>query len=66
MDNSAPLKYRELRVVVLFLLIILEMRSSVALECAASVCFLKKVWVWEKNLLKICKTVRNEEATVRL
>ena len=45
MDNSAPLKYRELRVLVLFLSIILEMLSSVALECADSVYFFKKVRV---------------------
>ena len=38
MNNSFQLKDRELRLLVLFLLIILEMRSSAALECAACVC----------------------------
>ena len=48
MNNRAQLKERELRLLILFLLIILEMRSSAALECAACVCFLKKLWVWKK------------------
>ena len=39
MNNRAQLKERELRLLVLFLLIILEMRSEAALECAACVCF---------------------------
>ena len=38
------------------------MLSSAVLECAACVCFFRKLWVLEK----ICKTVRNEEPTVRL
>ena len=41
------------------------MHSSAALECAACVCFFMKLWVWEKNPLKICETVRNEEPAVR-
>ena len=45
MKNRAQLKERELRLLVLFLLIILGMRSSTTLECAASVCILKKLWV---------------------
>ena len=49
MNNSAPFKDRELWLLVLFLLIILEMRSSAALECAAFVCFLRKLCVWEKS-----------------
>ena len=57
MGNGAPLKYRELQVLVLFLLIILEMCSSLALECTASL---------GKNSLKMCKTMRNEEATLKL
>ena len=40
MNNSFQLKDRELWLLVLFLLIILEMRSSAALECAACICFL--------------------------
>ena len=43
MNNRAQLKERELRLLVLFLLIILEMRSSALWECAACVCFLKKL-----------------------
>ena len=70
MNNSFQLKYR---VLVFFLLIILEMCSSVSLECAVCVClffyffffFLRKLWVWEKNPLTICKPVRNEEPTMR-
>ena len=53
-NNSAQLKNRELRLLVLFLLIILEMHSSAALECAGWVCFLKTVSLG-KNLLKIVK-----------
>ena len=45
MKNRVQLKERELRLLVLFLLIILEMRSSAALECAACVCFPKKLWI---------------------
>ena len=53
MNNSFQFKYRELRLLVLFLLIILEMHSSESLECAACVClvgwfFFRKLWVWEK------------------
>ena len=59
MNNSVQLKDEELRLLV-FLLIIQEMRSSAALESATWVCFLGE------NSFKICKTVRNEEATVRL
>ena len=65
MNNSAQLKYRELRMLVLFLLIMLEMRSLLTLECAACVCCFRKLLVLEKNPLKICKTVINEEPTVR-
>ena len=39
MNNSALLKDRELGMLVLFLLIILEMRTLLVLECAACVCF---------------------------
>ena len=49
MNNSAQFKDRELRLLALFLLIILEMRSSAALECAAFACFLRKLCVWEKS-----------------
>ena len=38
-NNSFQLKDRELRLLVLFLLIILEMSSLAALEWAACVCF---------------------------
>ena len=40
------------------------MRCSAGLECAAFICFLITLRVRTKNL-KICKTVRNQEATVR-
>ena len=43
MNNSAQLKDRELRMLFLFLLIILEMRSLLALECAAYVCVFRKL-----------------------
>ena len=43
MNNSAQLKDRELRLIVLLLLIILEMSSSAALECDICVCFFRKV-----------------------
>ena len=39
-NNSFQLKDRELRLLVLFLLIILEMSSLAALEWAACVCFM--------------------------
>ena len=55
MNNSAHLKDRELQLLHLFLLIILEMRSSAALECAACVCFLTKLRVWEKIHSKFVK-----------
>ena len=60
MNSSAQLKDRELRLLVLFLLIILllytiEMRSSAALECATFVCFLRKLCVWEKICSKFVK-----------
>ena len=64
MNNSFQVKYRELWLLVLFLLIILEMCSSAALECAACVClffFLQKTVSLGKNQLKICKPMRNEE-----
>ena len=64
MNNSVQLKDRERRMLVLFLLIILEMRSVLALECAGCVCFLDNCEFGKKSL-KICKTVRNEEPTVR-
>ena len=50
-NNSFQLKDRELRLLVLFLLIILEMSSLAALEWAACVCFFfffRKLWAWEK------------------
>ena len=65
MTNSAQLKDRKLRMLVLFLLIILEICSLLALECATSICFFRKTVGLGKNPLKICKTVRNEEPTVR-
>ena len=37
------------------------MRSLAALDCVACVCFLRKLWVWQKNPLKVQKTVRNEK-----
>ena len=43
-NNSAQLKDREMQLFVLFLLIILKMCSSEALECAAFVCFLRKLF----------------------
>ena len=70
MNNSFLLKYRELRLLALFLLIILEMRSSAALGCAACVClfvcffFFRNLWVWEKIHSKIVN-LWNEEPTVR-
>ena len=54
-QNSSHLKDRELRVLVLFLLIILEMRFSEALGCAAWGCFLRKLRVWEKIRSKFVK-----------
>ena len=54
-NNSAQLKDRDLRLLLLFLLIILEMCSSAALECAAFVCFLRKLCVWEKICSKFVK-----------
>ena len=43
MNNSTQLKDREMKLLVLLFLIILEMRSSAALECATCVCFLSKL-----------------------
>ena len=64
MNNVAKLKDKELRMFVLFLLSILEMRS-LTLECAPCVCFFRKLCVsLGKNPLKIFKSVRNEEPTV--
>ena len=66
-NNSFQLKDRELRLLVLFLLIILEMSSLAALEWAACVCFMfffRKLSL-EKNPLKICKPLKNEEPTVK-
>ena len=51
--------------VVLLSLIIPEMRSLLALECGACVCFFWKTVSLGKNPLKICKTVRNEEPNMR-
>ena len=68
MNNSFQFKYRELRLLVLFLLIVLEMRSSASLECAACffvLFFFQKTVSMGKNLLKICKPVINEEPSVR-
>ena len=42
------------------------MRPLLALECAACVCFFYKTMSLAKNLFKICKTMRNEEPTVKL
>ena len=66
MNNSAQLRHGELQLHVLFLLIILE-------------CVLQQHWIvlpvfvfflenheFRKNLIKICKTMRNKEPTVRL
>ena len=56
LDNSAQLKEKELRLlVVLVLLIIREMRSSAVLECATCVCFFRKLWLWEKIHSKFVK-----------
>ena len=70
MNNSFQFKYRELRLLVLFLLIIQGMHSSASLECAGCVClfgwfFFQKTVSLGKNPLKICKPVRTEESTVR-
>ena len=74
MNNSFQLKNRELRLLVLFLLIITEMRFSAALECAACVCFFfsencefgkkstQNLWTREKWRI-YCETVRK---TVKL
>ena len=43
MNNSAQLKDRELQMIVFFSLIILEMRSFLAVECAACVRFFRKL-----------------------
>ena len=43
MNNSTQLKDREMNLLVLLFLIILEMRSSATLECATCVCFLSKL-----------------------
>ena len=48
MNNSTQLKDREMKLLVLLFLIILEMRSSAALECATCVCFLSKLWILKK------------------
>ena len=67
MNNSFQFKDRVLRLFVLFLLIILKMCSSAALECVVCVClfFSQKTVSLGKNLLKICKPVKNVEPTVR-
>ena len=43
MNKSAQLRNRELRLLALFLLTILEMRSSATLEYAACFCFFRKL-----------------------
>ena len=48
MNNSTQLKDREMNLLVLLFLIILEMRSSATLECATCVCFLSKLWILKK------------------
>ena len=53
MNNSVQLKDRELQLFVLFLLIILELRSSAALKCAACVCLPRKLRVWQKIRLNL-------------
>ena len=55
MNNSAQLKDNELRMLVLFLLIILEMCSLLTLECAPCVCFFGKLWICEKIRSKFLK-----------
>ena len=55
MNNSVQLKDSELRLFVLFLLIMLELRSSAALECAACVCVPRKLSVWQKIRSKFVK-----------
>ena len=55
MNNSAQLKDRELRMLVLFLLVILEMRSLLALEYAACVCFLENREFGKKICSKFVK-----------
>ena len=62
-QNSSHLKDRELRVLVLFLLIILEMRFSAALEYAAWGCFLRKLRVWEKIRSKFVKLWKMKKLT---
>ena len=54
-NNSAHLKDRELQLLDLFLLIILEMHPSAALECVACVCFLTKPRASEKIRSKSVK-----------
>ena len=55
MNNSAQFKDSELRMPVLFLLIILETCSLLSLECAPCVCFFRKLWIWEKIRSKFLK-----------
>ena len=55
MNNSVQLKDRELRIFVLFLLIILKLCSLLTLKCAACVYFFRKLWVWEKIRSKFIK-----------
>ena len=43
MINSAKLKDRELRMIVLIVLVILEIHSLLALECATCVCLIRKL-----------------------
>ena len=43
MNNSAKLKDRELRMIVLIVLVILEIHSLLALECATCVCLIRKL-----------------------
>ena len=55
MNNCVYLKGRELQLLDLFFLIILEMRPWAALECAACVCFFDKSKILGEYPLKIVK-----------
>ena len=58
MDDSVPLRDRELQLIVSNLLI---MCSSSTLESAAYLClFSKKTLALRKYTVKICKTVKNK------
>ena len=65
MNNSAQFKDRGLRLLVLFLLTILEMHSSEQHWSVLPLLVFLENCVFEKNPLKICKTMISEEATVK-